>query len=176
MSIIKGLIKTSVPLWMLIGIASAAIIGVTLLVLFIGGYGTYQPPQDLGYSVFDADPTDEIDFEYTPHNQVISFNFPVWANRTHVEYRDVIGFIPNTDGYMELYEIQIAPGNIQEMRVQMHNASQGYTYPWGVPEFPFHITLNRSVAAGQQYNFSFMITTGNDTSLPEMVTFEVIKK
>ncbi len=175
---VKGMLLKVSGLWLLLaGIASAAIVGVVIaLFITVGGYGTYQPVPDVGFTAIDADTTDAIDFKYDQASQVITFNFPVWIGKNNIEYRNVIGFIPKTDGQLVLSEVQISPGNMKSVRVQLTDKNDEYTYPWSVPAFPNHISIPYTVTAGKQYNFSFMVDTENDSSQPEMITFEVIKQ
>lgn len=172
MNKISTILKVSVPMYVLIGLASAAIVVVGLN-LFVSGFGMYES-SELGYTVFDADPTDEVDITYTERNQVLSFTFPVWVNQT-AEYRDVIGFIPDTDGYLILSDVEVLEGNILNTGIQLTDGND-YNYSHTVPQYPFTTDLNVSVVAGNQYNFSFKIKTGPDDMLPEAITFDVIKK
>lgn len=177
MNVGKKLLQIS-GLWLLLaGIASAAIVGVIIaLFVTIGGYGTYQPAPDMGFTAIDADTTDAIDFKYDQASQVITFNFPVWTNKTGVEYRNVLSFTPKSDGQLILSEMQISPGNMKSVRVQLTDKNDEYTYPWSVPAFPNHISIPYTVTAGKQYNFSFMVDTGSDDTQPEMITFGAKKE
>lgn len=172
MSKLSNILKVSIPLYVLISIASAAII-ITGVNLFVGGFGMYES-SELGYSVLDADPNDEVDITYTESSQVLSFTFPMWVNQT-AEYRDVIGFIPDADGYLILSDVDILEGNIIDADFQLTDGDE-YTYPHTVRVGMGTSDLNVSVIAGNQYNFSFRIVTGPDELSPESITFDVIKK
>lgn len=175
MSIISKLLKSSIPLWMMVSVASAAIVGMILLSVFVGGFGIYEPEvNETGFTIYDADTSDAVDFVYNTDNGVVTFNFPVWTNQT-IEYRNVIGITPDSNGELMLTDIQRTPGNILLAEMQFQE-SDGWTYPDIIPAFPEVTSLNKTVVAGKNYIFSFRLTTGGNSSEPEIIVFEVKKK
>ncbi len=175
MSIISKILKTAIPLWMMVGIASAAIVGIVLLSVFVGGFGIYKPEvNETGFTIYDADTGEAVDFVYDIDTGVVTFNFPVWINQA-IEYRNVIGITPDSDGELILTDIQRSPGNILLAEMQFQE-SDGWTYPNTIPAFPEVTSLTKTVVAGKNYIFSFKLTTGGNGSEPEIIAFEVKKK
>lgn len=146
-----------------------------------GGMGFYKIQDDsvfddLDFILVDPNQFDNVDFEYTADNKVITFKFPVWLNQS-VGYNNVLGIIPKTDGILTLLEIQYAPGNILYMRAQILDILDPLNKcVQAIQPFPDYRTMEIPVIAGRQYNFSFRLITGNDDSLLEMITFEIKKR
>jgi hypothetical protein len=158
---------------LIIGIASASIIGVGIYAI-INAIGTYQGDiQARGFTVQDGDITDFVTFqsdELDPNKYSISF--PLYKNQALVEYKDVLKIVPDgTVTSLRFSDIQRTNNGITSAWLtfrEIGNTTESATEITTVP-------TSVCFAAKGNYNYSvnFRITTGNANASTENIQFKI---
>lgn len=164
------LLKIAIPLWMMIGIASATIVGIMFLLSFTGTLTYNDAPVD--FTIEDAYPGDVI--TYRKVGDVVFITAPIYANKTNVLYYDVIKITALRTGTLGLTNAYRTANGITKCEMKFYdfyNGSSGYTWfelgttPGGVYIGQF----NKS----QVFILQMKISTGANTSTGEVITFDM---
>jgi hypothetical protein len=176
MNIIKIPTATLFLLVAIVGIVSAAVIGLTLFA-HIEGTGTYQQGGAVsrGFTLQDGDTADTVTFlpDETDANKYY-LNFPLYANQQNVKYTKVLKIVP--DGSMT----GLIFSGIQRTNNGITSAYLTFSEEGSPTEPVSEITtiptmVNFSVVGNHNYFVNLIVNTGNAGSSTESITFDISK-
>ncbi len=151
---------------MIIGIASATIVGI-IIYTSVTGIGTYtdqgSPVKPIQYVVSDGDTTDNITFSQS--GNVVQLNFPLWKGTDNVEYRYALKIVPDVAGRLILERIQRSGNGITFMGIEMEPSLTPFTYPYPVPIPPQTNAFSINLNASQPAYVSFIVSTNNSAAI-----------
>jgi len=170
MKINNKLLKMTTPILMLVGIASATIVGIIFLLSFTGQFTYSSMPED--FTIDDAYPGDVI--TYSKIGDTVFIEAPIYANKQNVLYQDVIKITALRTGTLGLTNAYRTANGITKCEMRFYdfqNGTSGYnwfelgTTPGGVYIGQF----NKS----QVFILQMRISTGANTSTGEVITFDM---
>ncbi len=157
---------------MIIGIASAAVIGVYIYAN-VEATGTYQGSLARGFSIEDGDTTDEITYQISGDNVFLSF--PLYKNQGEgVAYTRVLKIVPDgTVTNLLFSNLQRTSNGMLSAQLGFYEEnSSGIGYV-DIPLSPTSVTF--PVLGNHVYYVNLLISTGTPSGTNETITFKISK-
>lgn len=170
MSIISKLLKTIIPLLLMVSIASATIVGV-MFILSVTGQLTYSSTP-IDFTVVDGDTGDAI--TYNKVGDSVFIQAPIYANKQNVIYYDVLKVTALRNGTLSLQNASRTSNGITKLEVRFYdfqNGTDGYNWV-EIPTFPTAIGLGM-FNQSQILIMQMRINTGTNTSSGEVILFDM---
>jgi hypothetical protein len=158
---------------MVIGIASAAVIG-AITYANIQAIGSYQAElQSRGFSIEDGDTDDPVTYEIDGNNVFLSF--PLYINQSEgVGYTKVLKIVPDgTVSNLSFSNVKRTGNGILSAQLGFYEeTAPGIGYV-DIPLSPTSYTF--PVLGNHVYYVDLMISTGSPTGITETISFKISK-